>query len=264
MKISIITINLNNLRGLKRTMESIVSQTSKDYEWIVIDGGSTDGSKELIEQNVEHITYWESESDRGIYHAMNKGIEKAKGDYLQFLNSGDSLAGVDIVESFVSKQSNADIIYGNAIYTSVDGKEVRRFIAPDTLRLSYFWSHALNHQATFFRRRCFERFRYNEENRIASDTELYMQLLYHGYTFEKWDRFVERFELGGLSSLENKDEFGDIVNRILPPGIKADYDEIIQNRDVDLYILIRRIIGSKRWVRNAARIALLPFRLLLK
>lgn len=264
MKISIITINLNNLRGLQRTMESVASQTSKDYEWIVIDGGSTDGSKELIEQNVEHITYWESESDRGIYHAMNKGIEKAKGDYLQFLNSGDSLAGVDIVESFVSKQSNADIIYGNAIYTSVDGKEVRRFIAPDTLRLSYFWSHALNHQATFFHRRCFERFRYNEGNRIASDTELYMQLLYHGYTFEKWDCFVVRFELGGLSSLENEDEFGDIVNRLLPPGIKADYDEIIQNRDVDLYILIRRIIGSKRWVRNAARLALLPFRLLLK
>lgn len=264
MKVSIITINLNNLRGLRRTMESVASQTSKDYEWIVIDGGSTDGSKDFIERNSKHIAYWESEPDKGIYHAMNKGIEVAKGDYLQFLNSGDTLACIDIVESFVSKHPTADVVYGNAIYTSVDGKEVRRFIAPDSLRLSYFWSHALNHQATFFHRRCFERFRYNEANRIASDTELYMQLFYHGYTFEKWDRFVERFELGGLSSQENKDEFGDIVNRLLPPGIKADYDEIIQNRDVDLYILIRRIIGSKRWVRNAARIALLPFRLLLK
>jgi len=89
-------------------------------------------------------------------------------------------------------------------------------------------------------------------------------LLYYGYTFEKWDRFVERFEIGGLSSLESySDEFNDIVNRLLPSGVKADYEEIIQNRDVDLYILIRRIIASKRWVRNLARLALFPFRLFL-
>ena len=94
-----------------------------------------------------------------------------------------------------------------------------------------------------------------------------MQLLYHGYTFEKWDRFVERFETGGLSSKYLKiaqAEFGPIVNRVLPPGVKADYDEIIQFRDVDLYKTIRRIIESPRWVRNLARLALLPFKVLLK
>ena len=91
-----------------------------------------------------------------------------------------------------------------------------------------------------------------------------MQLMFHGYSFEKWDRFVVMFEFGGLSSQKNEDEFQGIVERLLPSGVKADYDEIIQNRDVDLYILIRKIIGSKRWVRNAARLVLLPFRLLLK
>jgi glycosyltransferase involved in cell wall biosynthesis len=264
MKVSIITINRNNLRGLRNTMKSVLMQDSSQIEWIIIDGASTDGSVDLIKENEDKVAYWVSEPDSGIYEAMNKGTAAATGDYLQYLNSGDCLAAPDIISSFLALNPTADVVHGNTIIVNRQGEKVGEFIAPELVRLSFFWSHALNHQGTFFHRRCFERFRYNEANRIASDTELYMQLLYHGYTFEKWDRFVERFELGGLSSLENEDEFGDIVNRLLPPGIKADYDEIIQNRDVDLYILIRRIIGSKRWVRNAARLALLPFRLFLK
>lgn len=264
MKLSIITINKNNLRGLKRTMESVLMQTCKDYEWIVIDGCSTDGSLELIERNSAYIAYWVSEPDSGIYEAMNKGVDAASGDYLQFLHSGDSLAAPDIISSFIELHPIEDVIHGNTIIVDQEYNEVGKFIAPELVRLSFFWGHSLNHQGSFFHKRCFERFRYNEANRIASDTELYMQLLYNGYSFRKWDRFVERFALGGLSSQKNKDEFGDIVNRLLPSGIKADYDEILQNRDVDLYILIRRIINSKRWVRNLARLALLPFRLFLK
>ena len=268
MKVSIITINLNNLRGLRRTMESVASQTSKDYEWIVIDGGSTDGSKEFIEQNSKHIAYWVSEPDNGIYHAMNKGIEVAKGDYFHFLNSGDSYASSDIIESFIKMSPTADVIYGNAIFVDENEKEIRRQVSPSFIRLSNFWHKGgLNHQAMFFHERCFANYRYNESNRIASDTELHMHLLYNGYKFEKWDVFVDHFQIGGVSSVvlpSDYLEFNSIINRVLPPGVKADYDEIIQNRDVDLYILIRRIIGSKRWVRNAARLALLPFRLLLK
>ncbi len=89
MKLSIITVNLNNKDGLQKTIDSVISQTFKDFEWIVIDGGSTDGSKELIEKYSDYISYWVSEPDKGIYNAMNKGIKVAKGDYLEFLNSGD-------------------------------------------------------------------------------------------------------------------------------------------------------------------------------
>jgi glycosyltransferase involved in cell wall biosynthesis len=245
-------------------MESVLAQDCRFYEWIVIDGGSTDGSLELIEQNHDKITYWVSEADGGIYEAMNKGVDVSTGDYLQFLNSGDCLANSSIISSFIEKQFQSDIIYGNAIIVDEKDKMIEEYYAPDFVRLSYFWSHSLNHQSSFFHKRCFKQFRYNEQNKIASDTELFMQLLYYGYTFEKWDRFVERFEIGGLSSLESySDEFNDIVNRLLPSGVKADYEEIIQNRDVDLYILIRRIIASKRWVRNLARLALFPFRLFL-
>ncbi len=87
LKLSIITINLNNLAGLQKTMQSVFEQTFTDYEYIVIDGGSTDGSKEYIEQHSDKLAYWVSEKDKGIYNAMNKGIIKAGGDYLLFLNS---------------------------------------------------------------------------------------------------------------------------------------------------------------------------------
>ena len=104
MKLSIITINLNNLEGLKKTYESIVCQTFTDYEWLVIDGGSTDGSREFIEQHQEKLAYWCSEPDSGIYNAMNKGIQEAKGEYINFKKSGDYLASKDALTRVVGKE----------------------------------------------------------------------------------------------------------------------------------------------------------------
>ena len=89
MKFSIVTINYNNLAGLKKTRESIISQTCKNYEWIVIDGGSTDGAKEFLQEHSNEMSYWCSEKDKGVYNAQNKGIALAKGDYMICMNSGD-------------------------------------------------------------------------------------------------------------------------------------------------------------------------------
>ena len=264
MKLSIITVNFNNFHGLEKTLKSIICQSTNDFEWIVIDGGSTDGSKEVLEQNAVFISYWASEKDNGIYEAMNKGIKVAKGDYLQFLNSGDSLADKDIIKRFCERNNTEDVVYGNAII--VDGQDniVKRFHAPEFVRFSYFFGHALNHQATFFSKRCFDGYLYNEENRIASDIELYMYLMYHNFTFKKWNEYVVRFDNTGLSTKKSKDEFGGIVNRLLPTGIKADYDEMIQFRDVDLAIMIKKIINSNRVLRYLARIVLYPIYLFAK
>ena len=90
MKYSIITINYNNRDGLEMTINSVLEQTYKDFEYIIIDGGSTDGSLEVIKKHAAQIDYWVSEPDNGIYNAMNKGIRKATGDYLNFMNSGDT------------------------------------------------------------------------------------------------------------------------------------------------------------------------------
>src|SRR5690242_21925905 len=91
LKLSIITVNFNNAAGLQRTMDSAFHQTFTDYEYVIIDGGSTDGSKDLIKNHANKLVYWVSEKDNGVYQAMNKGIVRAKGDYLLFLNSGDYL-----------------------------------------------------------------------------------------------------------------------------------------------------------------------------
>lgn len=267
MKLSIITINKNNLRGLKKTMDSVLMQTSKDYEWIIIDGGSTDGSVDLINENAEHIAYWVSEPDSGIYQAMNKGIIVATGDYLQFLNSGDCLASSDIVSSFIGNHLHGDVVYGNAIIVDNNNMEIYKYQAPEFVTLSYFWNKRLNHQATFFKSHCFAEQKYDEGYSIISDVKMYMYLLYNGFSYEKWDVDVVRFETGGIGSqnmLLAHDEFCNALNQTLPAGIKADYDEFIQIRDVDLYKTIKRIVNSRRWVRNLARLVLLPFQLILK
>ena len=113
MKLSIITINFNNRNGLEKTIESVTSQTCKDFEWIIIDGGSTDGSRELVEKKQKYITYWCSEPDSGIYNAMNKGIKKAKGDYCFFLNSGDRLHDKDVMMNVLGELDGTDFVSGN-------------------------------------------------------------------------------------------------------------------------------------------------------
>ena len=111
-KLSIITINLNNAAGLRKTIESVVNQTFTDYEYLIIDGGSTDGSVEVIKEFADKITYWVSEPDKGIYNAMNKGILKARGEYLQFLNSGDWLVDNEVLFRVFSLNHFEDILYG--------------------------------------------------------------------------------------------------------------------------------------------------------
>lgn len=112
MKLSIITINLNNKNGLSETISSVIAQTFTDYEYIIIDGQSTDGSLEVIKQNANHINQWISENDHGIYNAMNKGLNLAKGEYCLFLNSGDSLYDSDVLQVLFSQSFTEDIISG--------------------------------------------------------------------------------------------------------------------------------------------------------
>ena len=97
MKFSIITVNYNNKEGLRKTIESVIHQTFRDFEFIVIDGGSTDGSDDVLKEYDAQIDYWVSEPDGGIYQGMNKGIKKATGEYLNFMNSGDCFYASNIL-----------------------------------------------------------------------------------------------------------------------------------------------------------------------
>ena len=126
MKLSIITINRNNATGLEKTMQSVVSQTFKEFEYIVVDGASKDGSVEVIKELGTEIAHlqWVSEPDSGIYNAMNKGIRMASGDYIQILNSGDCLAAADVTERMLKaleEKGNPTILYGNMVKCFPDG-----------------------------------------------------------------------------------------------------------------------------------------------
>lgn len=151
--LSIVTINLNNAIGLKKTFESVFSQNFTGFEFIVIDGGSTDGSREIIQSDADKLTHWVSEKDGGIYDAMNKGIASAKGQYLLFLNSGDYLNDSQVLAKVFAEQPAHDIIYGDIIWETagsyLDG------IYPDQLTFDYFTNDSLPHQGAFIRRQLF-------------------------------------------------------------------------------------------------------------
>ena len=112
MKLSIITVNYNDAEGLERTIKSVMSQSFKDFEFIIIDGGSTDASVDVIKKYEDKIDYWVSERDGGIYPGMNKGLRQAKGEYVNFMNGGDSYYSPDVLNAIFALNSNADIITG--------------------------------------------------------------------------------------------------------------------------------------------------------
>ena len=106
-KVSVITIGRNNREGYARTLDSVASQTDADFEFIVIDGASTDGSVDLLRQYAPYITHLVSETDRGIYNAMNKGIALARGEYCNFMNSGDVFHAPDVLSRVIPHPSSA-------------------------------------------------------------------------------------------------------------------------------------------------------------
>ena len=119
-KISIITINYNNLKGLKRTIPSVLSQSYINYEYIVVDGGSNDGSKEYIASQQQNITQWISEKDNGVYNAMNKAVNMATGEYCLFMNSGDHFFSSLALEDAVTEMKNEDYFVGRTIVVESD------------------------------------------------------------------------------------------------------------------------------------------------
>lgn len=199
MNLTIITVNLNNMSGLKMTIDSVVSQTFRDFEWIVIDGGSTDGSKELIEQYADNFAYWVSEPDKGIYNAMNKGIKVAQGEYLQFLNSGDWLCDETALERCFAHKFSADFAYGN-LYFALDGKEVGRCFQPKKLTFRVLLESTILHSPTFIRREVIANELYDESLRIVSDWKFFLRQALRNRTFEYIDEFVTFFDTSGISA----------------------------------------------------------------
>lgn len=231
MKISVITINFNNAFGLKNTIESVFSQSFTEFEYIIIDGGSTDGSVEIIKLNSSKFSYWISEPDRGIYNAMNKGIKAAKGEFLLFLNSGDYLFDKDVLEKLLNFENRQyDLIYGNLNIVESDKSWIKYY--PSELRFSYFVKDTLPHPATLIKRNLFEQISpYNELNKIVSDWEFFLLAINkYNCTYKYMPFIVTNFMYDGISSKQENLEFlMDERRRVLEthfPSYLKDYIEL--------------------------------------
>lgn len=245
-KLSIITVNLNNAAGLQRTMESVFSQTFTDYEYIVIDGGSTDDSKTIILNNEKKLDYWISEKDNGIFCAMNKGIAKASGEYLLFLNSGDYLCDDFVLSEVVTKTLTSDITYGNVLWKPEIPFHVGIF--PDRVTFEYFSTYSLPHQASFIRKELFSRVGpYDENHKIISDWLFFLLAIYKfNCTYQHINRTISVCDTKGIS-LESDNWPGIVQGRKeMISKHFASFDADLQTLRKDFYSLKNEMALLKR------------------
>jgi glycosyltransferase involved in cell wall biosynthesis len=254
MKYSIITVNYNNKDGLKKTIESVIHQSYRDFEYIIIDGGSTDGSAELLKEYSDKITYWVSEPDKGIYNGMNKGIVKATGDYLNFMNSGDCFYADDVLQHVADYNYNADFIVGRDYHYSECLQQGHASIQPPRTTMMHFFMATLDHQSSFIRRELFNGSPYDESHRLVSDWIFYVEkIVGENRQVQFIPDIICRREEGGLSEQQrerNRSETDAYLHQLLAPGIYADYATLSQLDKTSLYRLFSILDDSKkrRWL----------------
>ncbi len=203
-KVSIITICYNEKSDIINTCNSVVSQMYKNYEWIVVDGGSTDGTLEILQEYSFHIDKLVSEKDKGVYDAMNKGIELATGEYVLFLNGGDFLFANDVLDNvFVDSKYTGEILYGNCCVLHKDRSKVI-LEYPERFNKFYFLDNCINHQSTFIKKSLFDKYSlYDLTYKILADYEKWLCFIENKVVYQKIPFVISNFKwFDGLSSQE--------------------------------------------------------------
>lgn len=276
-KLSIITVNYNNAKGLTKTLESIKS-LSFNPEWIIIDGGSSDESVDIIKQNESLVDYYVSEKDKGVYNAMNKGVARANGEYLLFLNSGDCFANdfytVDI-DSILD--GSADIFYGDLIEEDINGYR-KLTKQPERVTIDHFIGGSLSHQSLFFRRSLFDNDCYDETYKIAADHDFLIRKLYkENCTIKHFPIPVCIYESFGMSAQQyysvTRPELRRAISQALPGGVYW-YDSILFRKEMAneqlfslyqylanarklqncVFMMLQVTVGFHKWIKNIERI----------
>ena len=264
MKLSIITVNLNNREGLRKTAESILDQTFTDYEWIVVDGASTDGSVEVANEFAQKINAKSSassnidststiifspneasssnnpltptalvisEPDTGIYNAMNKGIKLANGAYCLFLNSGDWLYNEKTLFNVFDVNRTSEILFGDIIMQNPNGlSQEKRF--ENNISLEYIACEGLCHNSTFIDTVILKQKPYNEDYKIVSDRLNFILWALCGYSFERIPFVVSNVDMTGISSTNRKllnSEIKSLIEEHIPSTIIEDFRIIHEN-----------------------------------
>lgn len=236
MKLSIITINRNNAGGLEKTLQSVVTQSFREFEYIIIDGASTDNSVAVIKKYEEDFAHlkWVSEPDKGIYNAMNKGLRMADGEYVQILNSGDCLAAFDVTERMlnaIGSFGNPSILYGNMMKSFENGRMLRdKCFEGRNPSMLDFVHGTINHNPTYVCKRLFERFGYYREDLpITADWRWFVEAIPLGGVKPVYvDIDVTVFDMTGVSETQiekREKERDDELRSLLPVGVYEDYKE---------------------------------------
>ncbi|MDR1207266.1 MAG: glycosyltransferase [Rickettsiales bacterium] len=200
MKLSVITV-CKNQPFIRDTCESIAAQSAQNFQWIVVDGGSTDGTLDVLNMYNRRIDNFITEPDGGIYQAMNKGIRASSGEFLIFMNGGDFFFSNDsIKKSLLCIDESADVFYGDS-YRKFDNPE-KDFIKtyPDTITFDFFLANTLGHQSCFIRKDLFDRFgMYREDFKIVSDKEKWLVFMENNVRFKKIPFCVSVYRMNGIS-----------------------------------------------------------------
>lgn len=205
-KLSVITIVFNNLRDIERTIKSVINQSFKDIEYLIIDGGSTDGTMDVISKYKASITKIISEPDDGIYFAMNKGLKFATGDYVLFMNSGDEIYDLQTVERVFKSAFDADIYYGetemyNDVWQSL-GKR-RHHIPQKFTWQSFKYGMSISHQAIYIRRTIIEPF--DVSYKYSADIDWILKAAKKTNKITKVDGYVAKYLVGGVSKKKHRE-----------------------------------------------------------
>lgn len=196
-KISIITVVFNNVENIEKTINSVINQTYKNIEYIVIDGGSSDGTVDIIKKHTKNIDYWISEPDKGIYDAMNKGAKKATGDYLYFLNSGDYFCDKNILAK-VSKDLDSKLgLVNGSVIKLYEGWEYNYNPCFENLKKGV----ALPHQGSFIKKSIFDELSgYREQYKSAGDFDFFCRFFKANYSYKLIEEYIAYMPSGGFSS----------------------------------------------------------------
>lgn len=232
-KVSIITVNRNNAGGLEKTIKSVIEQSYPLFEFIIIDGNSTDGSVDIIKKYGNNITYWVSEDDTGIFNAMNKGIRQASGDYCYFLNSGDFLVDKNTLKQiFENKEYDAPFINGNQINDFRTHQQKVPCLNRSLTLYDFYWG-TIKHQATFIRRDLFDIYGLYDENlKIISDWKFFLETIgLHNEQPVFVDVDIVIFEWDGMSTNpqfmeRHHKERRQVLDELIPKSIQSDYDRL--------------------------------------
>lgn len=203
-KITIVTVCYNVESEIESTINSVINQTYPNIEYIIIDGGSDDGTVDIIKKYQDYIYHWISEPDNGVYYAMNKGISLATGEWINFMNAGDTFYAHDIVDNFVRMvQSDVDVAFGDTFVNYGKNSYIEN-AKPFYEHLPLHHDMGFNHQSSFFRVSLLKEWPFDTKFLIAADYNMVIELYRKGAKFLYLPIIIANYQLGGLSDKKRR------------------------------------------------------------